>query len=133
MLDLPLTALPPMIIDSFAGGGGAQGERRMISVIRADTGDLRIGDEWYSTRELLEVIDRRLTEAGSTNIGFDRPPFFRTGTPYGEALLALGCKPIKGPEKYRIAVVPHDGKKPWRSRKPIWPEVFNADQSLYEN
>jgi hypothetical protein len=59
-------------------------------------------------------------------------PLFYTGSPYGEAIVDLGCEPVVPPDSFRIESVPHDMRKPWRRIEPIWPEVFGVDQLLYE-
>ena len=104
-----------------------------IKVIRTDTGHIKVGDTWFTVQSLVDAAFDKVKAAGSTNPAFDQPPFFYSGSPYGDAILTLGCTPMEsGPKDFKVEWVCHDGKKPWRSRDPIWPELFAVDQALYE-
>lgn len=101
-------------------------------VIRTDTGHLRVGNKWFAVQDVSAAAFEAVRAAGSTNPAFDMPPFCFTGCPYGEAILKLGVQEVAAPTHYQVQYVPHDGKKLWRAREPIWPRVFGLDPSLYE-
>jgi hypothetical protein len=102
-------------------------------VERTREGYLRVDDRWFTVQSVADAAYRRLEEAGSSNPAFDAPPFCFTGCPYADAILALGLPyTLTPPESATVEYVPHDGKKPWRAREPIWPAVFGVDATLYE-
>lgn len=101
-------------------------------VIRTDTGHMRVNDVWLLTKEVSDKAFAVVKAAGSNNPAFDAPPFCRTGCPYPDAILSLGCKEVEPPKEYRVECVFHDEKKPWRQREPIWPHIFKIDQNLHE-
>lgn len=102
-------------------------------VFRTDTGHLCVKGIWLIVEDVVEATYQCIKKAGSKNIAFDMPPFLYTGCPYPDAILDLGCTPVLPPNSYRIEYVEQDGKKPWHSRTPIWPVVFDVDKSLHEN
>ncbi|MCU0909770.1 MAG: hypothetical protein MUE98_00050 [Rhodobacteraceae bacterium] len=104
----------------------------MADVIRTDTEHMRVSGKWFRTADLADAAFDLVRRAGSENPAFDMPPFFYTGSPYGEALLALGVAPCDPPPSYRVMFTPHFGKSPWWRRAPIWPSVFGVDPALNE-
>ncbi|MDZ7906423.1 MAG: hypothetical protein U5N55_12055 [Cypionkella sp.] len=104
----------------------------MTEVYRTDTEHLIVRGKWFDARAVSQAAYDAVKAAGSKNPAFDMPPFCYTGCPYPDAILALELPEVDPPQKYRVMYVPHDGKKPYRGREPIWPQVFGLDQSLYE-
>jgi hypothetical protein len=99
-----------------------------LPVIRTRCGHMRVGVKWFRLRDLGDAAHARLVAGGSDNPGFDMPPFFRSGAPYGEQLLALGCPEVSPPASYAVEWVPQFDHAPWRARLPIWPRIFGVNQ-----
>lgn len=87
-----------------------------------------VSDKCFLLSDLADAAYAALVDHGSRNPGFDMPPFFYTGSPYGEAILKMGCPEVDPPRAWRAEYVPQDGVEPWANRKPIWPEVFGIEQ-----
>lgn len=104
-----------------------------LKVRRTDTGHIAVGDKFFCMSEIYDAAEEKLRAAGAKNIPFNMAPFFYTGCPYGQAIMDLGVSEVSRPRFFRVEVVPHDGKRPFRFHEPIWPEVFGLDQSLYES
>ena len=76
-----------------------------LRVMRTDA-HIQIGDQWFSTRSLVNAAYDRIVSAGSKNPAFDSPPFFWTGSPYGVQILSLGCETVAAPETYVVHYLP---------------------------
>lgn len=103
------------------------------SVVRTNTGHVFVGQRCFRLRDLGNAAYRKVVDAGSSNPAYDLPPFFWTGSPYGEAILLLNCAQVDPPSHWLIEHVPRGSRRPWKSHRPIWPEVFGVDPDLYFN
>lgn len=74
-----------------------------VEVIRTDREFMRVRGQWFTTRQIADACDRKVAQwfADHPEEGprfcTNRPPFFRSGSPYADAILALGCEPIAAP------------------------------------
>jgi len=102
-------------------------------VVRTNTGHLLVDGCWFNVSDVSSKAHQVVKDYGSNNPGFDSPPFCYTGCPYAEAILSLGCEETTPPEEWQVEILPRMKEKPWRSREPIWPEVFGIDQTLHES
>jgi len=96
-----------------------------MTIVRTDTGHICANGSWYNLHDLVDTVFERVKAWGSNNPGFDTPNWFYTGSPYADEIVALGCSEVDAPANYRIECVPRLGKV-WRSREPMWPEIFNC-------
>lgn len=94
-----------------------------------------VGTIWFKLHDLVDEVDRRLEAAGS----YHRPPFFYTGSPYGEALLALGVQPIKAldklpPIEFVGGALDRDrSTRPWFGEPQAWPVIFDVVEIAMHN
>jgi hypothetical protein len=96
-----------------------------MQVIRTDTGHICANSKWFLLDDLVDTVFEQIKAWGSNNPAFDAPGWFYTESPYADEIVALGCAEINPPKEYRIECVPRLGKV-WRSREPLWPEIFNC-------
>jgi hypothetical protein len=100
---------------------------RIINVERG--GDLlRINGKFYSLYDAVEKAFAEVRAFGSNNVAFDAPPWFYTGSPYGDAILALGPIEMPSPQFFRAEYLPQS-KPGWARQSPIWPKVFGVEVS----
>ena len=93
---------------------------------------MKIGKKYFDMREMVKLTDKKL----DAHVEFPsqyRPPWFRTGSPYGKALLSLGAKELSPPSEFRFEYVPHCGPitKIELKRSEIWAKVFGINPELY--
>jgi hypothetical protein len=96
-----------------------------MKVIRTDTDHIRANGKWFRRADLVDKVFTKLKAAGSDNPALDAPPWFYSGSPYADAICALGCAEVEAPKKYSVEYVPALGEV-WRARKPAWPEIFGV-------
>ena len=96
-----------------------------MNVIRTNTGHIRANGKWFLMADILESTFSTIEKAGSNNPAFDSPPWFYSGSPYADAICALGCAETDAPEEYLVEYVPPLGKV-WRAREPAWPTIFGV-------
>lgn len=109
----------------------------MGSVIRGYKYDhlIAVGSECFEIKDLVNAVMFDLKEYGCKNIGFHMPPFFTTGSPYGDALLRLaekhGIASTQMPKDMDVAGVPYYGSCCHFKRTAMWPIVFDCDPNLF--
>ena len=85
---------------------------------------LKVDDVFYQLSELVDkVFD--IVKQYSSNPAFDIPGWFYSGSPYADEIHKLGATPIENVNEFIPEFVPPLGKV-WRSREPIWPQIFNC-------
>lgn len=96
---------------------------------------IKVDDKWFHLHALANAAFNKVKQSGYSNAAFHAPPFFYTGSPYGDAILELGVEPIAEPVFERIECVPQDRKmSATPTGRPHWPQIFNVDPSLaYDN
>jgi hypothetical protein len=94
-----------------------------MRVIRTDTGHVRVDGKWFSMRSLREALWQTLEDAGSTNVAFDIPGAFYSGSPWGDVLLSLGVVEVAEPANWRAEYVPPLGVV-WRAHRPLWEALW---------
>ena len=99
-----------------------------MNVTRTNTGHIRVNGKWFNLTDVVNAAFDKVRASGSDNPAFDMPPFFYTGAPYAEAIIALGCDEVAPPKSYRAEYVPPLGEV-WRSREPAWPAIFGVAPS----
>jgi len=89
---------------------------------------IRIDGAFYLLRDLTRASDKKLEAAGVKYPGSHRPPFFRSGSPYADALLSLGVSPITLPNGFVPEHVPHlDKPLPgFEVSDKIWATIFDV-------
>jgi len=92
-----------------------------------------VGGVAFLLNDLISRVDEKTAAAGVKFPGSNRPPFFRTGSPYGAALLALGATPVPMPDGFREEYVPMVGPITHGERMgaKVWSEVFSVDPMLH--
>jgi hypothetical protein len=96
-----------------------------MTVVRTNTGHIQANGKWFSLSDLKDAVFAKLKSSGSDNTAFDAPPWFYSGSPYADAICALGCAEVEAPKEYSVEHVPPLGKV-WRARKPAWPDIFGV-------
>lgn len=93
----------------------------------------------YSIDDLKDAVHDKLRAAGFGSgpkwaHPFHLPPFFRTGSPFGEQIKALadeyGIASSEPPQDMDFALVPHDGTYYRAELKKAWPTVFGCNFDL---
>lgn len=100
-----------------------------IRVFRDSTNDcLLIDGVPYSIMTLRDAVIEKL-RPHTKNIGYNIPPFFYSGSPYADAMLALGVDPKdEVPDNFRAEWVPQSTKPAAMSQNQIWPKIFNVEK-----
>lgn len=119
--------------------GGAVMEEDKFIVRRGYKYDrlIAVGNVAFHSKDLRGAIDIEMIDAGfgSGNHAhpYHCPPFFRTGSPYGQQILALarrhGLHERAVPDDMDCAFVPHYPRET-PGPKRAWPLVFGCDASL---
>lgn len=95
-----------------------------MNVIRTNTEHLCVGDKWFLMKDLMEKV-WSIVSKQSDNPAFDFPPWFYTGSPYGEDILNLNVKECEPPKEYSVVCVPKVNIT-YHKRIPNWPAIFNT-------
>ena len=87
-----------------------------------------IDGTFYLLHDLTRAADKKLEAAGIKYPGSHRPPFFRSGSPYADALLTLGVSPVTLPNEFVAEHVPHlDKPLPgFEKSDKIWATIFGV-------
>lgn len=86
---------------------------------------LLIDGHFYSLSDCVDLAYNAVVYSGSKNPAFDMPPWFYSGSPYADAILALGVMRVKPPEAFQAEFVPKSALG-WAARPPAWPEIFGV-------
>lgn len=90
-----------------------------------------IDDVSYSISALRDAAIEKL-RPHTKNIGYHMPPFFYTGSPYADAMLALGVEPMgKIPKNFKAECVPRATTPAAMSQNQIWPKIFNVNKKYH--
>lgn len=85
----------------------------------------------YQLSTLRDAAIKKL-KPHTKNVGYNMPPFFYTGSPYADAMLALGVTPMHEiPSGFQVECVPQATKPAAMSQNQIWPQVFNVNKKYH--
>jgi hypothetical protein len=88
---------------------------------------LKVGNDFYSLSQVVDTVFE-IVKQHSTNPAFDVPGWFYSGSPYEKEICALGIQPLKyKPTEFIPEFLPRYPQPPWRSREPMWPQIFNCE------